>query len=351
MRLLPLTLAVLTPTLSVAAEVTDLPPNLRGDIAVTYGGQFQQVGIAEDDLTLGIREWTQHDVTLGLTFTVYTGLAVTLSLPITASSDITYPSAREMLYEPVTGQGSYVNGLGLDTMPVSPSSGLQGAWIGLAGAPFRYDYAMSYPIDTRFDVSVRTPAPEQTRYGANRGASPGGAAVRLAGAFSVRRGPAEPYLKLAYTAELPADVAVTNLDGSDGGTVTVQAASALDATVGAELIALHDADMHHRVAIDLHMGFGYRSPEEVATGFWLPSVLPASQGLSITRGEYLLIRGGAALDVSITKFVGLRLGAEGQWLSPHTIEHPYPASTDPQSWGITWTAGLVGRIRLKDDRP
>ena len=47
----------------------------------------------------------------------------------------------------------------------------------------------------------------------------------------------------------------------------------------------------------------------------------------------------------------MRMGAEGQWFTPHTIEHLYEARTDPQSWGITWTAGLVGRVRLKDDRP
>ena len=153
------------------------------------------------------------------------------------------------------------------------------------------------------------------------------------------RGPAEPYVTLGYTAEFPADVDVTNLDGTDGGTITVVGSSAVDALVGSELIVHHDEDKHHRVAFDLSIGVGYRSPSERASGFWLPSVLPASQGIAVTRGEHFLVRGGVFLDVHITKWVGFRAGAEGMWLSPHTIEHLYPARTDPQRLGHSLVGG------------
>ena len=48
MRVLPvLTTALLLPVAATGAEFTDLPIPLRGDVHVGYGGNFEQVGIAE----------------------------------------------------------------------------------------------------------------------------------------------------------------------------------------------------------------------------------------------------------------------------------------------------------------
>jgi hypothetical protein len=81
----------------------------------------------------------------------------------------------------------------------------------------------------------------------------------------------------------------------------------------------------------------------------LPDVLPASRSIAVTTSEYLQFGGGAALDYHINEWIGLRLGADGRWMTPHRVEHPYAAKTDPESWGMSWYLNLVGRIRLKGE--
>jgi hypothetical protein len=274
-------------------------------------------------------------------------VALRVSFPISASDVISFPAAREMLFEPTTGDGSYVNGPRIADPAQIASSGLQGVWFGVAAAPFREDYARGIDLTSRFDLAVRTPG--ATRYATPRGVSPGGVAVRLAAAFSVQRGVANPYFRAAFQWEGPATTDVVNPDGSEAGSATVQGPTTVDALVGAELVAWKNAKSS-RFAVDVFAGVRYVGPERRPSGFWLPSVLDATAGTTVVQSEHVLVRGGLALDVHVTRYVGLRLGGEGQWFTPHRVENPYDVVTDVQSFGVAWTAALVGRIRLADDR-
>lgn len=355
--------ALLAATLPAgAAEVTDLPPKFRGDVHLRYSGDFQQVGIAETavdgkDLTYAIRNTLRHDLGIRLEGAVWKGVAVTVGLPITIQQSIFYPSdangvpaAREMLYEPSTGIGSYANGQPF-AAPTYTSGGLQGAWFGVAAAPLHESYDFGIPVTARFDVGVRTPGARSTLYGQARGASPGGAAIRLAAAFSAQRGKANPYASFDFTHELPATVPeVYDNEGHLLATdVEVRGDDRFDATLGAELIAVQKQGTDLRVAIDLYAGFGYRGWQDQASGFYLPDVLALSRDITVTRSEYMLARGGLALDWSFNRWVGLRLGAEGRYITPHRIENVYDAHTDPNSFEVGWSLGIVGRVRTKDD--
>jgi hypothetical protein len=348
---------------ATAAEVTDLPPKFRGDVHLRYGGDFQQVGIAETapdgtDRTFAIRNTIRHDLGIRLEGAVWRGVAVTVGLPITIQQTIFYPTdpdtgltaAREMLYEPSLGFGSYTNGQPY-AAPAYQSGGLQGAWFGVAAAPFHESYDNGFPITTRFDLAVRTPGPKGTLYGQARGASPGGAAVRIAGAFSAQRGKANPYVSFDFTHELPTTVPeVYDNDGRLLATdITVRENDRFDATLGAELIAVQKPGTDLRVAIDLFAGFGYRGWQDQASGFYLPDVLELSRSITVTRSEYMIARGGMALDWSFNRWIGLRLGAEGRYITPHRIENVYDAHTDPNSFEVGWNLGIVGRVRMKDD--
>ncbi|HMV68517.1 MAG TPA: hypothetical protein PKA64_16830 [Myxococcota bacterium] len=356
-----LTAGVATP--ARAAEVTDLPPKFRGDVHVAYGGSFQQVGIAESapdgtDRTFAVRNTVEHDLTFRLEGAVWKGVVVTLGLPITVQQRIFYPTdpatglpaAREMLYEPSVGVGSFANGQPF-AAPEYTSGGLQGAWIGVAVAPTSEHYRTSLPITSRLDLAVRTPGAKSTLYGQSRGASPGGAAIRLAGAFSAERGKANPYTSFSWTHELPATVPeVYDNEGHLLATdVAVRGDDKFDANLGAELVVREKPGTDLRVAIDVYAGFGYRGWQDMPSGFYLPDVLDISRGQTVTRSEYLLARGGLALDWAINRWAALRLGAEGRYITPHRIEDAYSAHTDPQSYEVGWTFGLVGRIRTKDD--
>ena len=40
-----------------------------------------------------------------------------------------------------------------------------------------------------------------------------------------------------------------------------------------------------------------------------------------------------------------RIGVEGAYTLPHTVEHVYEVTTSPDSFGVIATLGLDGRIR------
>ncbi len=339
-----------TPYVAVAAEVTDVPPALRGDVHLDYTGSYEQVGLEEGTDTYGIRNTTRHDLGIRLEFSPYRGIIATIGLPITIQQQITFPAARQMLYEPITGEGSFTNGQPIEVDPLV-SGGLQGAWFGAAFVPFSEDYDRSLPVTARFDLAVRTGGRNQTLYSASRGAAPGGPALRIAGAFSTRQGIANPYLTIDYINELASDVGeVVDRDGNVWATdLSLKPGSRLDVIGGAELVAFEREETRSRLAIDLHLGIAYRSWEDRASGFWLPDVLEPSRSIAVTRGDYVVVRGGAGIDYHLNRWMGLRLGAEGRYFTPHTIESAYRVRTDGQSFQVAWNLGIVGRVRLKGD--
>lgn len=331
-----------------AADPTDLPPNLRGDVGLGYSGSFHQAGLEERGAVYGIRNVQRHDLALRGAFTVYTGVAITVGLPVALRQSITYPSARQMLLDPVSGGGQYTNGAPLDPTPSIVGRGLDGFWVGVALAPFREDYASTLPITTRFDLAFRTPA--ASLYSEKRGVGSGGVGWHIGGAFSVERGAANPYVSLAWTGEVQNKVDVVSPDGVARGEQALQDPSHFDGVAGAELIAAQNKASGMRVAIDLHVAASYATWGSHASGFWLPSTLESSKSVPVTESEHISVGGGLAVKADFNKLLGLRLGADGEWSTPHRIEHPYAVYTDTQSFGVTWSAAIVGRIRTKDDR-
>lgn len=346
---------------AAAAEVTDLPPKFRGDVHVAYNGDFQQVGIAETspqgaDLTYAVRNTTRHNLGFRLEGAVFTGVAVTLGLPIDIQQRIAWPTrdgvdgGREMLYEPTTGEGSFGNGQPFSPEPII-SGGLQGVWLGVAAAPLSSSYSFGFPIDSRIDVGVRTPGGKSTMYGPNRGGSPGGAALRLAAAFSAEKGRANPYFSFEYIKEFKSTAPqIVENDGTVIGTdVVVKGPDRLDARTGAEIVLSQKKGTDARVALDLYAGVGYRGWQSHPSGFWLPDVLPTTLGTTVVQDGYLVARGGGAIDAHLNKYIGLRLGAEGRFITPFRVESPYDAHTDLGGFEVGWNLSVVGRVRLKDD--
>ncbi len=343
-----------------AAEVTDLAPRFRGDVHLGYGGSFQQVGIAEPasdgtDTVWGIRNVWAHELALRGEVSVWDGVGITLGLPITIQQRIAFPAAREMFLEPTTEQGSYASGQPITVDPIV-SGGLQGAWFGVALQPFSEDRqradAFSLPATLRVDLGVRTPNAKGTLYGNNRGAAPGGVGVRFALAASARRGATNPYFQLDYVAETKATIptAVEN-DGTVIATdLTVKGANQLDVRMGSEFILKENAERASRAALYVDANVGWRGWQDQASGFWLPDVLEPPRNQTTTRSPYLRLGFGTGADVHINRYIGLRTGVEGRWITSHVIENLYAARTDPGSYEVGWTLDVVGRIRTGKDR-
>lgn len=347
---------------ALGAEVTDMPPGLRGDIHLRYDGRYQRGDLVEErapgeaielDPTM-VRKLSEHVLTTRIEFAPVDGVAFTVGLPATLDLRYTFKDGREMLFEPSEGSGSYEYGGVLADQPSYKGSGLQGVWIGGAFAPLAERYRRDLGVTWRIDAGFRTPNRKHVLWngGDKRGAAPGGWALGLGAAFSRDKGRANPYLDLDMVLELPTKVDVVDADGQTQATdLTVRAASKVDVTAGVELVSTEDREIGNRFAVDLFAGFGYRSWEDMPSGFLLPSVLEGSKEIAVTQSDHVLVRMGMGFDYHVNRWIGLRLGAEGRYYTPHQIENVYPVYTGPNTFEVAWNLALVGRVRLKDDPP
>jgi len=348
-----LLLGLLSPTLALAAEATDMTEPLRADLRVGYRGSYAYATITEDDASVvyARRVELRHDLHNVIEFSPVKGLALWTDIVATPGYSLRYPEATEMVYDPVSGGGTYDNGPPLANPPEWRGSGLQGVWIGIGAKPFSASYEHSIPVETRFDFAVRTPSKSTLFNGADRrGVSPGGTALRMRAGFSLDKGRTAPWMRIDYRMELGAKVDVTD---SNGDLVTselpIRASSRLQVDIGVELEASENREKGARTAFDLRLGLGYASPGRHASGFYLPSVLDASRDITVTETDYLDVKFGIGMVVDINHWFGFRFSGAGVYGLPHRIEHVYPARTAYDSFQVQWGAELVGRIRTKRD--
>lgn len=352
MRLLPslvslTAMTVLTP--ASAADVTDMPPRFRGDVAVGYLGAFEQVGLEEGGETYAIRNTTRHDLDVQAIFSLWSGVGLTLRLPTTASQTLAYPGAREMRLDPLTGEGSYAGGRAINPLPVQ-SGGFQGAWIGIAASPLREGWSWGLPVNLRADLAVRTPARKATLYGSNRGAAPGGAALQVGLALSKIVGRTDTWMSVRYTREFAAsDVEVVLPNGDDGSPLTVREGDHLTARIGGVALTHRDPATGRRTGIGVWAGFDWLGEARRPSGFWLPGVVDTVRGTQVVASDRLAARLGLSFETDPLPQLGVRVGLDGSYLSPRFEEHPFPVATDVGSWAIGWNVTVIGRARAKGE--
>jgi hypothetical protein len=348
--------AVLTALLATtpvrAAEVTDMPPKLRGDVRIDYLGALEHGDLREDDEAFGRRHANQHDVRYTLEFAPIDGLSVWFQVDTTLTAAVAFTDPHEMQYDPVTDTGTYQ---GSDALPGSDESyrrrggGLNGLWIGVGAGPFAEAWGPAHQMTWRVDVGFRTPNPNNTFWtssGQHRGASPGGSAFLLRGAWSQEDEPVDAYLvgKVLYEGRVTVDV--TDDDGTTiASDVAVKPAAEVDATAGVELIAGRDQASGERFAFDLFCGFGYRSFAEVPSGVLLPQVLERSRGMAVARSAHVRGTAGLGLIYHLNKYFGARLAGTGTYVTPHRLEAVYPVRTGYDTVIVGIQASLEGRLR------
>ena len=337
-----------------AADVTEMPPKLRGDVGLAYDGSLYLGAFQEDGVQRGKRYTETQKLGARFEFAPIEGLSVVLGLPGVLREETWFPEATQMVFEPGSGTGSYAAGDPLTETPSFKGSGLQGLVLGVAVAPFAERYKKTVGVSWRIDAAFRTPTPKHTLFsvGANgqRGAAPGGAGVLVGAAFSHDAGKTEPWLDLDIDWELPATIDVTWPDGETQRAIKIQPASAFDFRGGVELVAFENVESASRFAVDLHAGFGYRTWADLPSGFYLPSVLPGSRSIPVTRSDYIAATAGVAFDFDVNRWFGMRFGADGRYYSPFQIEHTYPVYTTADSFEVAWTVQAVGRVRGPKDR-
>ncbi|MCO4744449.1 MAG: hypothetical protein KC912_06660 [Proteobacteria bacterium] len=333
---------------ALAAEVTDMPSALRGDVNLGYLGSLYSGGVEEGGEIYARRRGARHDMLWGAEFAPADGLAITLAADTTLLRRLRWSSATEMAYDPVRETGSYAFGAPLDDTPEIQGRGLNGVWLGAAFQPFNEDWDRNHQTTWRIDGAFRTGNSKATFWSANgdgwRGSAPGGPAFRLSGAFSADNGAANPYVKASFQHEGRVEVDVVDESGTTVATgLRIQPGTDVDMIGGVEVVAYEDAETQDRFAVDLRLGVGYRSYRLLPSGLYLPSVLDASKPNLIEQGDRMVARGGLGFDGHIRKYVGIRIGADFVYDLPYRIEHLYEARTS----GDAFTVEIGTRVNVK----
>jgi hypothetical protein len=332
----------------LCAEVTELPPALGLRAGVRYSGSSVSGGLEEAGERVADRRVSRHDLDLVGVFSPTRGLALTLDLALTPSLRYRYAASQEMRIDPQSGAGSYLSGDPVAGTPTVRASGLAGVWLGVAGAPLS-EVAMQR-VGWRLDAAVRTPSPKRNLWSApngTRGPAPGGAAFRLAGAFSADQGAFAPWMRAEWTHEFGARVDVIDEDGVTWARdLQVRPARTFAASVGTEVVAVDGGASGVRVALDPRITAGYRSWEDVASGVYLPNVLAGGRAIPMTSGDTLFASAGPAVSVRVRERVRVRAGVDLSYTMPYRLEHQYDVRTTGDTLGVGGSFEVLGEGRL-----
>ena len=121
---------------ALAAEVTELPPRVRGDVSIDYRYDREHSFLYEDTESVGSAVAEDHVLVYAATFAVWDGIAAWVKVPQYASQQIDYAVTHVMAFDPNEETGTMA---GTDADPAPPTisgAGPGGAWIGLKGTPF-----------------------------------------------------------------------------------------------------------------------------------------------------------------------------------------------------------------------
>lgn len=338
-------------TLAGAAEVSWMPDALEGAATLRYAGLLERGGLEEQGTRISGRRTIEHRVLIGAELSPYRGIALNVAVSTVPAWAWGYSGARQMLLEPVEGGGSYLNA------PTDPNAdpgitggGIEGVWIGGAVAPLSEAFSKNHKVTWRMDLAVRT-ASGQNRWtlkdGGKRGGGPGGSAVKLAGAFSKRSGPADGYIRAVWQREGKVVTDVVDEAGTTWATgLTVRPASRVELLGGTEVVTGDGTDV--RVAFDVHAGFGYRTWEDIPSGLLLPNVLEASRGTAVTHSETVDGLLGMGFHLRFVDNVRVSLGGRFAYVLPHTQENVYAVRTTADTVGFGWTFALTGVLGRDD---
>ena len=334
---------------AMAAEVTEMPAPMAVDVDLDWRGQWGFGTLTEAGEVAAKSKTTRQELALTPEFSPIAGVAVRLSVPYTPSWSMGWTDARKMTFDPGTGTGTTVGGAPIDAASVRGAGG-NGIWLGAGLSPFNESFSLGQQSTWRLDAAVRlgTPRSAWAEVDGKRGAGNGGAAWRLSAAFSTERGPSTPWMAFVATGEGAVTVAGTAGDGS-ATEMRVKPASSVEWAAGIEVAGAENREKHTASRFTLDAAFGYSAWSDVPSGLFLPSVLDASRGLVVTRGETLYARGGLGLVLDVHANFGIRLGGGARYAMPFRVESPYQVEQGPGSFDAYAYAGI--EIRTKPHEP
>lgn len=325
-----------------------MPPGPGASVGVSYGGRYLRGGLEEGGERISERRELWHTVDVNIEIAPIEGVTLVLGFAQIPSATLRYPDARPMLLDPVAGGGTYAFSQPDGEAPEVSGSGPGGIWIGAGFAPFSERYGPSQRITWRLDAAHRTATAKRNLWTVGekgRGASNGGAAWLLSAAFSSRNGAGDPYLRASWLSERPVTLDIIDESGERfANGLRVVPANTLDIVSGIEVLTKQPEGT--RLAVDLFVGFGYRTWQDMPTGIYLPRVVNSAREIPVTASEHLVARAGIGLVFDVQQTVRGRMAIEGRYTTPYRPEHVYNARTTLDTFTIGWTVDLTGIASL-----
>ncbi len=342
--------------------VTEVPPWLRGDVALNYG--YDRLGghltehvlesssdTASLDQQVGQRVVSDHVLSIDAMFSAGPGVGVTLGFPVHIREGTWFGNSQTMVYDPTSGAGTMIGTTSVDYGSTSAGGGLEGVWIGLAGTPFSEAFHnRNNRVTWRVAGALRT-ANKKNFYTAGtdgkRGAGDGALGLKLENAFSTTiGGGTQPYISWKYQSDGQDTVDVTDDSGNVlASGVQLQGAKTSDIRFGAEFLAAHNDDQDTNVRVDLHATIDYASTSLVPSGLYLPSILDVTAGQPMQEAESVDLGGGIGFSFQPVQY--FRIGIFGQvcYHLPQRIESFYPIYTSGDTIHSVVGGNMVVRIR------
>lgn len=369
----PATLGLLGPVPAFAADVTDMPEKMRGDLTIDYDSRFLSGSIEESvrQIDGSLQQWgygrrneQEHTLMVRAEFAPLNIMALNIGFEQGLSRVNSFPTEAgwfcpegyacdgpiEMRYDPVYQRGTYIDSeyMNPDDVPRYAGKGLKGVWFGVAFQPFAERFARNHHVTWRVDIQGRTPNPNGSFWTVNengtRGAAQGGSAFRLAAAFSTDNGIANPYIQTIYTREGKVTLDYRDENGTVWGTdLQVDPADTLETRAGVELVGVNDPSTGTRFAVDFYTALAYVTPEDIPSGLLLPDVLDQSKAFTVVHSDHVTALVGLGLDFHITKYTAWRMAVDGKYFTPHPLETVYGVRSDYD----TFQLGVHGNLDIR----
>lgn len=361
--------ALVSPSLLQAAQETEMPSFLHGEVAAGIETTIQRSRFYQHGIDTGRMTERETSPRFDIRFGVLPGLELFATVPTVTSGSRAYEKVSAMCGDDEYGEGAsgtatgctsgdvvsvydgaYVPNGYVDGLPTWTYGGIGNTAVGLRWAPFHENELGS--ISSGRSQTSRTFAPLITwrlelaallNTGSSfyeGGAASGATGIRLGTAFSRKVGSIEPYMSLTYDQYfdyyLDRLTTGTMPDGTELGDQTIEAIltvpSRTELYFGIELAPYTGKD-GTRFSVDFAGGMRYLSEHTAISGTRLPVVIPVSttaDGATIgTRYEPILeeevmaFLGRLRLQYQMMEYVRLDAAASLGYALPHRLELPY----------------------------
>jgi hypothetical protein len=337
------------------AEITALPPGMRGDIGMAYEAKVVPDLLLEGDTIVGRRRAVDHTLTYSGAMGLTKVLALEVALPHVLSSRTGFSDSHRMIYDPISGTGTMLGTQTLASDPELFGKGLSGTRVSLAATPFSETAFAARGDQLTWLLRAGYQVPDKTNIwthsNGERGAGDGASGIILETAFSTTNGVTQPYLGLSYEKRLPLRMDIVDAGGQTvAKNLQIKPASTVMVTTGLEIEVLRDEawanGLGTALTLDPSARFGWRSGAEIPSGLFLPSVLSMTENTTVGQGATSEIWAGMGLTWRIIEYLDWNINGELGSPLAYQVEHPYDVTTGMGK--LSWSAGTALTFRMRD---